>query len=512
MIDWILSRQHRFVLLLFAYFAIHTIVRTSVSSSLSYNESEQVFLSQWIRWGYNSQPPLYTWLQAILLNTFGWNVFPIALLKNTLLLLTYIAVFDFVRRGTGNATLAVLSTLGMLTIPQVAWESQRELSHTVLVTLMTASLLYCVLRLVQTRSTLWYLLLGVVCGIGMMSKYNFAISIVSVIACSLTIPQYRSCVVDRRVLISVVLAAAIVAPHAMWILSHSDLATAKTLAELTADEPTSWIAYVGIGATELLIAVVACSAATILVFGVCFRERIVHIWRNRAAPDGALAESRVLLQFVERYLLCVTVILSILVFSGNAINIKNHWLHPFVFLLPTYLTLKLSSRVPFSPSQSNRLCLACSILACVVVFGMASKPAIDGISGNYSMLNLPYDSLTQKITNESPEPPAVIIVTNMRVAGNVKLHLPQTDVVALDVPHLQFGIWKNPVKFTTAPVVLVSESQGEQRRLANYALKISNPDPDNLSWVSHTLRFHYGRAKDGKEYYTAKTRGKSALR
>ena len=138
MIDWLAGGRHRLPLLLGIYFIAHVVIRTATSTSLDFDESEQVLLSQSLLLGYNSQPPLYTWIQRGLFELFGVSVFSLALLKNLLIWLTYWCVFESVRKATGNLRLAAIATLGLLSIPQIAWESHRDLSHTVAATFTTA--------------------------------------------------------------------------------------------------------------------------------------------------------------------------------------------------------------------------------------------------------------------------------------------------------------------------------------------------------------------------------------
>ena len=55
--EWIAASRHRLPLVLALYFLVHVIIRVMLSNSLDFDESEQVFLSQFLALGYNSQPP-----------------------------------------------------------------------------------------------------------------------------------------------------------------------------------------------------------------------------------------------------------------------------------------------------------------------------------------------------------------------------------------------------------------------------------------------------------------------
>ncbi len=93
MIDWLSATRWRMPVILIVYFSLHVAARSLVSPSLDYDESEQVFLSQCLSYGYNSQPPLYTWVQTGLFEILGYSVFSLAVLKNLLLCGTYLLVF-----------------------------------------------------------------------------------------------------------------------------------------------------------------------------------------------------------------------------------------------------------------------------------------------------------------------------------------------------------------------------------------------------------------------------------
>lgn len=117
----------KFLLLLGCYFSLHIVLRVIISDSLDYDEAEQALLGQWLLAGYTEQPPLYTWIQYGLFKLFGKGVFAISLLKNSLLYLTYIFVFFSSREVLRDGRAAILATASLLLIPQIAWESQRDI-------------------------------------------------------------------------------------------------------------------------------------------------------------------------------------------------------------------------------------------------------------------------------------------------------------------------------------------------------------------------------------------------
>src|SRR5262249_13183646 len=77
---------------------------------------------------------------------------------------------------------AVLAALSPLLIPAIAWNSVNYLTHTLLLCALCLATVCCVLRLSQARRLCYgrrgwggYALLGVCVGMGVLSKYNYAV-------------------------------------------------------------------------------------------------------------------------------------------------------------------------------------------------------------------------------------------------------------------------------------------------------------------------------------------------
>src|SRR3546814_12242187 len=69
----------------------------------------------------------------------------------------------------------MLAPLGLITVPQIGFEAQRDLTHTVAVIFAACFFLYSVVRTVEKPTAFAYLLTGVAVGIGLTAKYNFAL-------------------------------------------------------------------------------------------------------------------------------------------------------------------------------------------------------------------------------------------------------------------------------------------------------------------------------------------------
>jgi len=133
----------RATILIFAYFGAQFGLRLAHQGALGLDEAEMLITAQTYALGYGPQPPLYSWLQAPLIAIFVDSIVALALLKNALLATTYWTLFMLGIRLGRTAFAPILGALGLLLLPQIAWESQRELTHSVI------GVTFCALTLLQ---------------------------------------------------------------------------------------------------------------------------------------------------------------------------------------------------------------------------------------------------------------------------------------------------------------------------------------------------------------------------
>ncbi len=468
------------------YFCAHAILRGFISPSLNFDESEQSFLSQSLAWGYNSQPPLYTWIQTLFFEVLGCNAFAMAVMKNGFLLLTYWLLFRAVEEVTDSVPLAIVGSLGMFTIPQIAWESHRDLSHTVAATCMTCALFYCIVRMAGQRFPrpwIGYACLGLIVAAGILFKYNFGIVVVGFILAALTIKEYRPLVLNNRMLLSVAIAAMMLTPHLLWVLDHSMIASRKTVQTLTGDRSEFWFDNMWLGSQAFLISAFACCGLTLFVF------MVLYVRKNNSIPEST-AKTRSAMLLIERFLLVVLTILFMLVLSGHAIEFKNRWFQPFVCLLPAYLVLRFGGHVLVRPRTQNLAQVMTVAIMLVLLCAMMVRPLAGQWRGKYCWLNMPYDLLAVEIENQLDTTPQIVVTPDMRLGGNLRVFLPDSTIMSHDT---ESSLPENPAG-ATGLVVLVTESQTREQRssfLKQVATDTAGVDLES-PWVRVELPMRYG--------------------
>ncbi|MCX7302730.1 MAG: glycosyltransferase family 39 protein [Hyphomicrobiales bacterium] len=490
MIDRLAGRDGAVYLLLAAYFMINVVLRLASPASLELDEGQQLFFAQWLAPGYDSQPPFYNWLQYGVVQLLGSSVLAISALKNLMLFLSYLMFGLTAHLVIRDRTLAVIATLALITIPQVGYEAQRDLTHTVAVLFSACMFALFFFRALQQPTVTNYALVGVAIGFGILSKYNFALLPTAAALALLTDRSLRARLVDPRVLVTVAIATLIVLPHAVWFFGHVDEATDRTVLKLTADAGTGRFDQISAGFFSLTGALAAFAGPTLLVFAIAYRGALTRAWASQT--DWT--------RLIGRMFLAALVLLLLIVLAG-ASNIKDRWLVPLFFLLPIYLCAKIEAAGETSPAAGRRFAGVVLAVMAIVPLVLFTRPQILGATGQYGKQNVPYGPATAEILASGSNRPSIILAIDHQLAGNLRLHGPGIPVTVagyeafeqpfvFDAGHPILAVWR---RRDGAPSINPSEGMwtwlNDRGGLADRALDVRDA----------ALPYHYGR--DGDLYH-----------
>lgn len=403
-----------------AYFLLHVVIRVLVSGSTELDEAEQVLLTQHLAWGYGSQPPLYTWLQAALFQLFGQGVLPLALLKNALLLSLYIFTFLTAREMTGEDRPAVAAMVSLLFLPQIAWESQRDLTHSVLGTAMMAATLYAVARVCRRGNILDYLLFGLFAGLGVLGKYNVALALAALLLAWLSLPEFRFRFVHPRMLLSFAVFLLITGGHLGWALTHVD----DTLRQVNTLQREAlsvvWLDYLH-GSAELVRAIVSFITPLAVIFFILFCRRPANRVRN-AGPFAAL---------LARTLLFGVILCLVIVLLFRITNLKDRWMQPILFATAIYLPLLLRQQLGGKGIQ--RLLAVAAAVALVIMTLLPARTLLASHLKGRNALNAPFDHLSEALRQAGFDH-GNIAAGNRWLGGNLRLRFTTSSVFVPELP------------------------------------------------------------------------------
>lgn len=486
MIERLARRDGAVYLLLLAYFGVNVLLRLAGPASLELDEGQQLFLAQWLARGYDSQPPFYNWVQYGVVRVLGSSVLSLALLKNLMLFLSYLFFGLMAHLVIRDRVLAVMATLALVTIPQVGYEAQRDLTHTVAVFFAACMFGFFLVRTLVAPTALNYALAGVAVGFGVLSKYNFVLLPLAAALALAADPGLRRRLFDARVLLVFAVAAVIALPHGLWFLDHVSDATGRTLGKLRSGSDGAGLAQIVTGVVSLAGAIAAFALPTLVAFLIAFGRTLLVSWR--AESDWTRLFGRMLAISVG--MLLVVVILG-------ASDIKDRWLVPLLFPLPVYLAAKMeASGEPLGAAPRRFGFIVLAIMA-IVPLALFARPIVGGWTGNYGKQNVAYGPAIAEILASGAHRPSVILAPDHQLAGNLRLH-------AGDIPVAVPG-YDHPQDFqfdATHPVLAVWRRRDGRPTL--------NPTPEMWAWLNRNVAlagrplavrdvaapYHYGREGD----------------
>ena len=406
----------RIIALLGIYFMLQLVVRLCVSPGLELDEAEQILLTQQFSLGYGSQPPLYTWLLAGLFRIFGVGIFPLALLKNILLFSTYLLVYCAGRTLGYDRGSSVAAMLSLLFIPQIAWESQRDLTHSVLAVTITAATIVCWLKLKRNQAISSYILVGLFWGIGILGKYNFGIFLVSLLAASATIAEYRTLIARPRILYSFASMLAVISPHAIWAATHVPVLMTSS-GKFKQAAQGSYAASVFKGTGSLLLASISFVGPLLVIYAVIGLRHRKRCWltsQTKPAPNLLL-----------RTTLFALVICMLMIILFQVTAFKDRWMQPILFFLPLALSPIVGKFIVHD--RFRIVHVLASIAACAVLLGLSFRAFLAPYVGTVTRFNLPYNDLVAELGPQVKAAELVLAQSSL-LGGHIRLRYPTVRV------------------------------------------------------------------------------------
>jgi 4-amino-4-deoxy-L-arabinose transferase-like glycosyltransferase len=407
--------QNAFLFVLGAYFVLQIVIRVLQGGAVEMDEAEQIFYAQHFRLGYENQPPLYTWVQAILFKLFGINHFGLALAKNIFMFVLYASVYQTARPLLGTLGAATV-TSSLIMIVTLGWEAQIDRTHSILATAVAAASLWAYYALLRHPARPLRALLGLLFGLGMLSKYNFLVFALGLAGASLLVPEHRRVVWTRDAWITPAVAAICVVPHAAWFFEQIHVATAETLRKMhEGGAPSTYGLNLLTGSKHFFLSIV--SFVTPLWLPLAFA------WRGRK-PGTPRFESQDVRLFFWLYATGLGGVAA-LVLAGQLVHLQSRWLQPLLFSFPLAFFLFFPPR---SDRVYRRLLLTMAIFCMVLVTALALRPQIQSALGRHPRIFQPYGQLAAEVEARFPGVQA-FAVQDRFVGGNIKLRFPGVPVV-----------------------------------------------------------------------------------
>jgi len=186
--------------------------------NLYVDEAQYWVWAQALDWGYYSKPPVIAALIAATTSLFGDS--ELAIKSGALIVypLSTLLLYALARQ-LFNAHIAFWTALSFFTLPGVAFSSL-IISTDVPLFLCWTGALYALHRAVADEGWHWWLLLGVACGLGLLTKYTMGIFALSTALWFGLTPSLRRQFLQPGPYLAAAVAALLFAPNLWWNHSH----------------------------------------------------------------------------------------------------------------------------------------------------------------------------------------------------------------------------------------------------------------------------------------------------
>lgn len=429
--DWLaegkIGRFDAIIVVLAVYAGLQVVAMTLLSqvvgTGVGVDDAEQLMYMTELQAGYGgSQPPLYTWLGWLVAQLFGPSVLTLKLVKYSMMFVATSAILLAVLKFGYSRRTAVTALFGVLLFPQIFWEMQHTLSHSVAVFALGSLMLLALAWLLQRQSTLVYAVFGLAMGAAILAKYNDLILLGAIVVAVLSLSETRAIILDRRFLVSIGVAMLVCAPTLYWNATHpGELVARGYKFGLASDQGQLAAAWLGIrgftrAAFNFAVLPIAVFAAALLA--------------ARARPFTADQRLPVLEKLMWRTILAGLAIGLFLALASGATTFRDRWMLPLLLFLPVALAMRLDS-LGNKGRTAQTIVISVAATLAILVLPFTWYMHLYGGDGRGSIARIDYGTLYRGMVAEEP---VRTVVSNWHWIGNLKLVDPALTILSSEVP------------------------------------------------------------------------------
>lgn len=266
--------------------------------NLYYDEAQYWVWSRAFDWGYFTKPPMVAWAIAATTALFGDAEWAVRLAAPVAQSVAAFGLFALGRSMYG-AWAGFWSGFAWLVMPGV-WFSAGIISTDAVLLPFWALALFCAWRLLQTRSFIWAMALGVAVGLGAQAKYAMLYFPLCLALAAYWSQPVREALKRGRGVVSAFVALALFAPNIVWNAQHRFVTAEHTAANVGLDATPHLFNFDNL--FEFL-------TGQFLVFGpILFLVLLALFWRSAQRTSALRDEDRFLLAFIAPPLLLVSAV------------------------------------------------------------------------------------------------------------------------------------------------------------------------------------------------------------
>lgn len=424
------ARPSGLIGLILLYGLVHGVIRFLASDSIGIDDGAEAVFAQTLEWGYQSrQPPLYDWLlNGMQRLAGGAGMGPVLVLKYILLTLSALALWRVARRFSDDPRIAAVAALSLTAIYQVGWNYHEGVTHTALLCASVLGTHLALLRAVEAPGLGRFAALGLVVGLGLLSKHSFYATIAQLSLAALAVPVVRARLRDPRALLVPALALAVYAPYALWLIAGD-----RSLTEVADTVLRGADRNVAVAALDAAVKPLLFCAPLVVMLALYGRRWLAAPEHAPAVKGGVSADDWIRFHRVAMAAAALGLVLGALFFGLS--TIKERHLQAAFIAAPAWLWGELGrrgdGRPPFRRFVQGLAALAALVLILrLVAFAIPDET----FCGKKCRPMKPYDALGPAI-EATGAAEATLVGLDRFTAGNLRVQAPRARVVSPEVPY-----------------------------------------------------------------------------
>ena len=200
------------------YLLLWVLLPLALNSEIPGDNIEQLAWSQIPAWGYSKHPPFPTWVLCLFALVVPKGV-PLTYALGGLQVAATLLIAWRLMSETLGRTRALLATL---LVTCITYHSNRVhfYNHNTALLVATAASIYCVWRCSRSQDLKWWFALGLCWAVGMLSKYQMALTIACnlIFLCTARPAPWKQ--LAGRVAVASLLCLIVISPHIVWLYAN----------------------------------------------------------------------------------------------------------------------------------------------------------------------------------------------------------------------------------------------------------------------------------------------------
>ena len=346
--------------LLAAYLVLMALQAALLASSGRSDDVETLLLSQSLAWGYEPKnPPAFYWVAWAATHALGPGLPVIYALRFAGVFATLAGLLAIARRLQPDPRLAACAGLATLATLHFHWYALFYLTNTTFAMALGPAAVLALFRLRDHPTPAAYALFGAVLGLGILTRYNYAIFALALVAAALTLPGWRDRLLRPAALVSLAVAFLLLAPHVAWIARNWTTLIGDVEGQLRGSDAAPYARRVLDGLGNLAEAAVSILLAPL---GIMAAVLFPRAFRPVAVADPERASG---LALIARLVLFCLGFMLLYVLAGLA-YVRPHHLF-FLAFAPLWLIARLDAATlaAWRPRAFAAGLAGCALLAAV---------------------------------------------------------------------------------------------------------------------------------------------------